>query len=437
MADFETKLRWLSERGNPVGAEELIERIEADLAGDPLVVVTKRREGKPMTKTQLSPRTKQPGRYKGPAWGVAAFVAVLAVAAFYIALAGDDEQVADTPTTTVAPDVETMTDLETIEAGVAAFYSGDAERAAELFELPDRDDDEIRGEAAYQAAIGGRSTLDCQAQDTPGAFTCNTPYHNAMTDAIGYVDSGDTSRFVVEDGLITEFAFPEHTFIVVEMGTFLIMEGRFEGYGDCGVGPFPESCANIQLENLDAWVQWRQNLEPANVVEVALETWYGGDCQAAQFIMGPATPFIAGPYIDCSTSSTPSQTIEYESILGAQVSVENCEETALSGAKHLSCEVHYSNSMNSAVGKPPSVTAREFTVVSAGFVRQPGEEDPWYAGDYPEDTELRESFRLFAEGGELGDEYEGAGCASARTPECANLILDNLDDWASWYETNS
>ena len=51
MADFETKLHWLSERGDPVGAEELIERIEADLAGDPLVVVNKRREGTLMTKT--------------------------------------------------------------------------------------------------------------------------------------------------------------------------------------------------------------------------------------------------------------------------------------------------------------------------------------------------------------------------------------------------
>ena len=207
--------------------------------------------------------------------------------------------------------------------------------------------------------------------------------------------------------------------------------------------------SHLILENLDAGAEWRENVEPADRVELAVESWYGGDCQAAQIIS-----LRVGLDIDCSTSSTPSQTMEYESILGAQVSVENCEETALligtalNGAKHLSCEVHYSNTMNSAVGKPPSVTAREFTVFSAGWVRQPGEEEenPWYEtdypedmyeGDYPEGTELRESFRLFAEGGELRDEYEGAGCASARTPECANLILDNLDDWASWYETNS
>jgi hypothetical protein len=269
-------------------------------------------------------------------------------------------------------------------------------------------------------------------------LSCRTPYHNAMTDAIGFVDSGDTSRIVIEDGLITEFAFPQHTFIAVEMGIFLATEGSFDGYGACASGPLPESCATIQLENLDAWVEWRETLEPAEIVEVALESWYGGDCEAAQFIGGPH-PAIEGPYVDCSISSTSGQTIEYESILGAQASVENCEQTAPAGSEdqNLSCEVHYTNAMNSAVGKPPSVTARGFTVVSAGFVRQPGSYIPWYQGEYPEDTELRESFRLFAEGGELRDEYEGAGCASARTPECADLILANLDGWAAWFETNS
>ncbi len=58
------------------------------------------------------------------------------------------------------------------------------------------------------------------------------------------------------------------------------------------------------------------------------------------------------------------------------------------------------------------------------------------AGD-PEDTELREAFRVFAEGGELQVDYAAANCANARTPDCAQLIMDNLDDWAAWYETNS
>lgn len=50
---------------------------------------------------------------------------------------------------------------------------------------------------------------------------------------------------------------------------------------------------------------------------------------------------------------------------------------------------------------------------------------------------MRESFRLFAEDGELQDEYAAAGCASARTPERANLIMDNLDEWAAWYESTN
>lgn len=99
MADFETKLRWLSERGNLVGAEELIERIEAELAGDPLVVVAKRREGTLMTKTELPPETGQASRFRGPASAVAAFVVILAVGGLlYLAFSGDDGQVADQTT---------------------------------------------------------------------------------------------------------------------------------------------------------------------------------------------------------------------------------------------------------------------------------------------------------------------------------------------------
>ena len=110
MAEFETNLRWLSERGNPVGAEELIERIEADMAGDPLVVVAKRREGTLMTETRERSTSRPRSRYRPPAWGAAVFVAVLAVAGLYVAFTNNSGEVADTPPppTTVAPDVETM-----------------------------------------------------------------------------------------------------------------------------------------------------------------------------------------------------------------------------------------------------------------------------------------------------------------------------------------
>lgn len=436
MPDLQTKLRWLSERGNPVGAEELIERIEAELAGDLLVVVTKRREGTTMTKTQQPPTTEQPRRSRGPAWALAAFVAILAVAGLYLALSGDSDEgeVADTPPppTTVVPDVETTTDLEVVEAGVAAFYSGDGERAAELFELAERSDDEIRQEVAYQAAIDGRLTLNCTEENTPGVFTCNVPYHNALTDAIGHIDSGDTNRVVVEDGVITEFEFPEHTFILASIGIFLAMEDRFDGYEECAALPPPESCAVIQMENAEAWADWRGTVEPAASVEFALESWYGGECPAARFITWLESDL-------CSTPDAPTQMIEYESILEADVSVEGCETIGTASVEwvNLSCEVHYSNAMNAAVAKPPSVTVVEFGVHrAAGMVQQGGQSSPWYEGDYPEDSELRDSFRLFAESGELQADYAAAGCAEAHTPDCANLILANLDDWAAWYETN-
>jgi hypothetical protein len=104
VADFKSKLHHLSVRGTPVGAEELIERIEAELAGDSLVVATRRREGAFMTKTDQAVTTKGPGPGRGLAWGLAAFAVVLAVGGLYFAFSGSDGQVVDqttvpTPTT--------------------------------------------------------------------------------------------------------------------------------------------------------------------------------------------------------------------------------------------------------------------------------------------------------------------------------------------------
>ena len=355
--------------------------------------------------------------------GVAAALLVLTACAS----GGADTTTAPTTTAVPATSAPTVSDLEVIQAGVAAFYSGDGERAAELFELADRTDDQIRAESDYQAAIGGRLDLSCM-ESTPGSFSCSTPYRNAMTDAIGEGGGHDVWPVVVEDGMITQFGFTEHSGMLIEMGTFLASEDRFDGYEDCVFGPFPESCATIQMENLDAWAAWHETLEPADRVETVVESWYGGSCEAAVLLSWGDT--------DCSESSLAAQTIAYESILGAQVSLENCATTAGGDHTDLSCEVHYSNAMNSAVGKPPSVIAREF-VLMFGVLTAGADEAPWYEIDYPEDTELRDSFRMFAEGGELAKEYADAGCASTRSPECANLIVDNLDAWATWYETNN
>ena len=333
---------------------------------------------------------------------------------------------ASTGTAPSAP-ATTMSDLEVIEAGVAAFYSGDADGSAALFELADRTDDQIRAESAYQKVIGGRLELSCTPGEAPGSFTCLTPYRNAMTDAISEGGGHDAWPVVVEDGVITQFGFTEHTGLLMEMATFLESEGRFGGFDRCTHSPFAEPCASIVMENLDGWAAWRQTLQPADRVKTVVKAWYGANCQAAVVLSWGAT--------DCAPSSVPGQTVAYESILGAQVSVDNC--VANPGGTHLSlsCEVTYSNALNNAVGKPASATTREF-VLMYGVMPAGLDEKPWYEADYSEDSELRDSFRRFAEGGALADDYAAAGCASTRSSACAHLILDNLDAWATWHKTN-
>jgi hypothetical protein len=267
-------LDYIDEMAPPVTTEEAIARRQSpNRSWVRVASATKRREGVFMTKADESAKTQTPGPGRGLARAVAAFVVVLAVAGIYLATSGDDDQVAEpTPTTvaepaptTVAPDVETMSDLEIIEAGVAAFYSGDAALAVELFELPDRTDDQIRDEAAYQAAIGGRLTLNCTEQATPGMFTCHAPYHNAMTDAINYRDGGDTIRVVVEGGVIREFSFPEHSFLMVPLAAFIsqVENNQACEHEELLVLPRTADCANLILDNLDDWaVEYQRDSAP-------------------------------------------------------------------------------------------------------------------------------------------------------------------------------
>lgn len=269
--------------------EELFGPISVDEITNPLA--NKRREGMSTTKTLHSSKINQLSRHWRPVWAVVAFIAVLAVGGVYLAFSSDEDQVADNPPpTTVAPDVETMTDLEVIQAGVEALYSGDAERAVELFgieggddEAQIRDDDLIRQEAAFQAAfqaaIGGRLTLNCTEEvNGPGMFTCNVPYHNALTDAVGYVDSpGDVIHVVVQDGVITQFGlphhlvqgvaheFPEHNVLLRTVVSFLREE--VEGSEGCRDDSNPNDwadirtpeCARLIMDHLDEWAAWYES----------------------------------------------------------------------------------------------------------------------------------------------------------------------------------
>jgi hypothetical protein len=63
-------------------------------------IVNKRGEGTAMaTKTRHAPNPEMRNRFRGPAWALAAFIAVLAVGALYVAFLSDGDQVADSPPT--------------------------------------------------------------------------------------------------------------------------------------------------------------------------------------------------------------------------------------------------------------------------------------------------------------------------------------------------
>jgi hypothetical protein len=106
------------------------------------------------------------------------------------------------PTATNAPttSASTTSDLGAIEVGWLR-SPGDAERAAELFELrPHRRPDTRR----VGLSGGHRWAVDLRCTETGPGPSCSTPYTNAMTDAIG--DGGGHDVWpVVEDGVITQF----------------------------------------------------------------------------------------------------------------------------------------------------------------------------------------------------------------------------------------
>ncbi len=273
MSDEHLVMALLAE-GNP--ATEVMQDVMTEVPAATYLATLKQRSSE-MTKTDQPITTKSPGPRRGLAWALAAVAAILAIGGLSF-LIRDDGQVANQTTmttsttvaeptpTTVATDVEMMTDLEVIETGVTALYSGDADRAAELFELTiPQVDAWIRAEAAFQAGIDARITLNCSPGTSPGTFSCHMPYHNAMTDAVKYFDSGDTIHVVIEEGLITEFdPFPVHSEIDISLGEFLLGEGYDDYTGECGIGLFPESsprkpdCASLIMDNLDEWAAWHE-----------------------------------------------------------------------------------------------------------------------------------------------------------------------------------
>lgn len=440
MADFETKLRWLSERGDPIGPDELIKRIEAELAGNPLVVMSDRQDETPVVGTQKRPVGNRRNRSPRFAWGVALVAIVVTVAGLNLILAGNRNPLADDPavSTLVTPGGGTTTDLEVIEAGVEALYSGDADRAVELFELPaPHDDDWIRTESAYQAAIGGRLALDCTPLEPPGAFSCRVPYQNALTDSIGWVDSpGDEVRVSVVDGVITEFAFPVHSFLEEGLAGFLVETGS----GDPGCG-FQHSteCALVIMGDLDAWASWAEtNLDVPKashleIIEAGVEALYRGEGDLAAELFELGSPSCCD---DRSGDDWIREAAAYQAAVGGRATAD-CVEEATPG--RFTCTVSHQNLFTDLIGwvDPPGETVR--LAVEDGVITEFDQQLRLIHDAL--DRFLQEQGTLQEQGVlDLGDSRcsvtNGLSPLGWLTEDCIDYVMAHLDDWIAWAEVN-
>lgn len=432
MVDFERKLTMLAERGIPVGPEEMVERVEADLAGDPLVVVPKQRKGWGMSvKTDDKEERKPTSSARGVAWAAAVFVVVLGLAALYLAFGDDAEPdvVQPTPSTvpteTTVDGSEVLTDLEIVNAAKIAWFTGDYESVSELFEVPfprpngrPWTEQAIRDEVAYQATIGGELTGSCDSIG-PGNFLCTGEYENDVTRAIGVVCcTDDTVNIRVEDGQIMRFPVPEHEFVLAEMGVYLDSIGKFDDYrATCWV-QYDEACANLQLDNLDGFATWYPTIDSEDTVRAYYQAWTAGDCQTASLLDFDKWQY--SPDTDC-----PDPRQDFAVALDAEVSVGECElnegPDVLDDA--IVCELSYDDARTEALGTGPIVVSMTF------------HEGPFLLSGFSAfDDDLRGSFSDWAVEQGLRDDYS-AVCVGGS--DCAAFVLEHLDDWVAWHNTSN
>lgn len=436
MADVDRKLQMLAERGTRVGVEEMISRVEAEMARDPVVVVGKRREGILMTKTDERVEEKRAGIGRGLGWAVAAFIAVLAVAGVYLAVGGGDGEVVDQPPSPTVveetPEVEAMTDVEIVEAGLAAWFSGDAATVAVLFDVPlvsEWTEEEVEGELAYQALADDRvEILECEGE---GTVQCQFLHTTWFDRPLGISDTGTAPLvFRVEDGRITyaylDWGYPDCGVCIDSMAIFLSLDSGPDialDYAGCAA-PRTADCAEIETANLDAWVAWQPTFGPEEAVEAEMGAYFGGDCVTAMLILAGSAEEIAG----CSEGVGP---IAAEAMLGAEVTVENCSESSGSeGESRISCDLRYSNVLDHTVSNSPETVTTKGFEFDFGVLSQLDE-------NYP-GSELNLSLVEYAGEEGIGAELE-AVCPPLTVPstDCAQFILDHVDDWAIWYQDNS
>ena len=285
MADFETKLRWLSERGNPVGAKKLIERIEADLAGDPLVVVGKPQKGVTMARTQPPATAGGPRRNSGPAWALATSVVALAVGgALYLALNGGDGGVAEQTTlpTTLATTVPTTTTVTTAAVAPIVLTQEDYEpiRPGTYFIDRDGDPTTTAGFAVTIATGGWIGSKDgvnfngdsvslhlhlFQEPFTPGCGqTEGSPLPSGST-ATDLADGFAASGFVVREAPAPVSAFGQDGYRVV-----IEVPAGCEFGGDPGFTHYTGPLAHLAVSTGDVIEVWAFDMDGDIVMVEAL-----------------------------------------------------------------------------------------------------------------------------------------------------------------------
>ncbi len=462
MADFVRELTMLAERGTRVGSEEMIERVEARLAEDPLVVVINQREGRAMSiDTHDKQERKQVGGTgRGLAWAAAGFLAVVGIAALLIALSGEPEGgvVEPAPPTTVVTETTVGDDpsipetpLDIVRSGVGAYYAGDYDTASELFDFPSIDpiraEQEWRDEVGYFPMVNASASVDCEPSSVNSTtLSCAITYSDDLVRIIngGGVEASDEySAVSYADGKITgvELAGPDSA--MWSLGIYLAEMKSLSGFEDCMRGTLTPECAETVQRNLDGYEQWHSQFDATELVSTGMKAWFEGDCALAMTMFGGP---ITNQLDDCLAGTIP-EVMAYERAIGAEVEVTGCQFDA--AEEMADCTVTYSNDLHRAVGAPPA----EMTIT---LLVTPVEKALWFyqnefyrhTGSYPHDERLDQSFQTYADERGFGDEHSSA-CSEVgsgnfwayRLPSpdrsCAKFRLEHLEDWAAWYLANS
>jgi hypothetical protein len=216
------------------------------------------------------------------------------------------------------------------------------------------------------------------------------------------------------------------------MGLYLAEQGNLSGFEDCMRGALTPDCAEIQQANLAEYEAWHAQFDATERVATGMEAWFEGDCALAiTLFAGPVTDDLD----DCLTGTVPD-VMAYERAIEADVEVTGCEFVAIE--EMAVCTVTYSNALHRAVDAPPAEMSIELLVT-------PVEKALWYYQEefyryvdrYPHDEQLDASFQSYAEGQGFGDEAQSVCSAPSYQADCAQLRLDNLDDWAVWHLANN